>query len=290
MGAISMIDIGEKLRQAREKKSLTIDQARKQTRIHSKVLLALEDGKCDDMLNPTYVKSFLRKYSGYLGLDSKEILNEYIALHPEYSAQAIRKLPGAKDHDDYSILDKKTRSRPGKGGLLRFISIVSSAAIVIAVLFLAVFLWKKSAVFINKHKSMKAAQPANYKKPREAARPSKQKKGPKIINLKLKEVSRTEIKKPRAASPGPIPKNMPFNLGLKVKSPVLITLKKDGSTIFKGVMPKDSFESYRANEVINIYVAKAEAIELILNGRSLDIPAKGIIRDLEITRKGVRIK
>ncbi|MCX5686115.1 MAG: helix-turn-helix domain-containing protein, partial [Candidatus Omnitrophica bacterium] len=80
---ISMASIGERLREAREKKALTIEQAQKQTRIHSTVLAALEDGRCDNILAPNYVKSFLREYSNYLGLNSKELLNAYTAIHPE---------------------------------------------------------------------------------------------------------------------------------------------------------------------------------------------------------------
>ena len=77
---MSMAGLGEKLRQAREKRGLTLEQVQKQTLMHSTVIAALEDGKCDDILTPTYVRSFLKKYSSFLGLDPKEILSEYSAL------------------------------------------------------------------------------------------------------------------------------------------------------------------------------------------------------------------
>ena len=64
IGKSSMISVGERLKKARENKSLTIDQIRKQTRIHSDVLIALEEGRCNEILDPTYVKSFLKKYAG----------------------------------------------------------------------------------------------------------------------------------------------------------------------------------------------------------------------------------
>ena len=66
---VSVIAIGEMLRQAREKKSITVEQAQKQTHIHSTVITALEEGRCDDILTPNYVKSFLKEYSNYLGFD-----------------------------------------------------------------------------------------------------------------------------------------------------------------------------------------------------------------------------
>jgi cytoskeletal protein RodZ len=75
-----MSRIGQKLRAAREKKPLTIDQVQKQTRIHSAVIKALEDGRLDEMLTPTYVRSFLRKYAEHLGLDGRQFLSEYANL------------------------------------------------------------------------------------------------------------------------------------------------------------------------------------------------------------------
>ena len=53
-----MITIGESLKKAREAKNITIAQAQKQTSIHSTVITALEEGRCDEILTPTYVKSF----------------------------------------------------------------------------------------------------------------------------------------------------------------------------------------------------------------------------------------
>ena len=65
----SLVSIGEKLKSARERKALTIDQVQKDTKIHSTVLRALEEGRCDEILTPTYVKRFLNKYSHHLGLE-----------------------------------------------------------------------------------------------------------------------------------------------------------------------------------------------------------------------------
>ena len=40
---------------------------------------------------------------------------------------------------------------------------------------------------------------------------------------------------------------------------------------------------------IDIYVAKGEAVELTLNGRSLGSPGRGLLRNIEITRSRVSI-
>lgn len=76
-GPANVIAIGKRLKEAREKKSLAIDQIQKQTRIHSSVLIALEEGTAAEMLTEMYLRSFLKKYAQFLSLDAGEILKEY---------------------------------------------------------------------------------------------------------------------------------------------------------------------------------------------------------------------
>jgi len=56
------------------------------------------------------------------------------------------------------------------------------------------------------------------------------------------------------------------------------------------VMPKDMLETFTADSRINIFVAKAESIEITVNGRSFGSPGRGVLKDLEITRSGIRVR
>ena len=66
----SAVSVGKRLREAREKKSLTIEQVQKQTKIHSTVLIGLEEGRPSDTLTDTYIRSFLKKYAQFLSINS----------------------------------------------------------------------------------------------------------------------------------------------------------------------------------------------------------------------------
>lgn len=72
-----MISIVNKLKEAREKKGISIQKASEETRISAKFLEALE--KDDYKLFPAevYLKGFLRIYASYLGLDPKDLLKDY---------------------------------------------------------------------------------------------------------------------------------------------------------------------------------------------------------------------
>lgn len=247
---ISMINIGERLREAREKKAVTIDQAQKQTHIHSTVITALEDGRCDDILAPNYVKSFLKEYANYLGLNAKELVDAYHASHPEISVKNLNLTRPEVKNSASGLSDK--------------IRLARKILVIIAVLALIVFLVGK---IVSHFKSTKTAKPVFAAKVQDVKRSSK-------FNVTIKE----------------IPRSSPIVLIIRVKRPVMVQLKRDGVLLFKRSLQKGSVESITANDSINISAAKAEAIEISLNGINLGSPGKGIIKNLEITRTGARVK
>ena len=75
-----------------------------------------------------------------------------------------------------------------------------------------------------------------------------------------------------------------------MKSPVWVELKKDGEKQFQRVLPKGLAESVTAREKVELFVANGDVVEIFLNGRSLGSPGKGVIKDLEITRNGMKVK
>lgn len=66
--------IGRLLKEAREEKRLTISEVAVETRIRQVYIKALEDGALDQLPGEIYKVGFLKTYSGFLGLDSLEIL------------------------------------------------------------------------------------------------------------------------------------------------------------------------------------------------------------------------
>ncbi|MGE4357565.1 MAG: helix-turn-helix domain-containing protein [Candidatus Omnitrophota bacterium] len=74
-----MLNIGETLRKKRESKKITLEDVYRATRIPPHVLSLLEKEEFDKLAGVLYVKSFLKKYAEFLGLDSKEIVNAYVS-------------------------------------------------------------------------------------------------------------------------------------------------------------------------------------------------------------------
>lgn len=72
-----MESIGEKLRLARERNNLTIDQVARETHVAKRFLKALEDEDFAAFPGETYAMGFLRNYSEYLGLNAEELIGIY---------------------------------------------------------------------------------------------------------------------------------------------------------------------------------------------------------------------
>lgn len=71
--------IGTILRETREARGVSIEEAAQVTRIGKNYLSALEDDLHERLPNPAYVKGFLRIYSGFLGLSGDQLVARYDA-------------------------------------------------------------------------------------------------------------------------------------------------------------------------------------------------------------------
>jgi len=70
--------IGEKLRQKREEKGISLEKAAQETKIRIQFLQAIEKNEMDTMASPTQAKGFARLYASFLGMDPRILFDEEI--------------------------------------------------------------------------------------------------------------------------------------------------------------------------------------------------------------------
>lgn len=259
----SAVLVGKKLKEAREKKSLTVEQVQKQTKIHSTVLIGLEDGRASELLTDTYLRSFLKKYAQFLGLNCAELLKEYFPARPEGVCLNMT----AQEN-----LFSKETTQPPK---FLYMTGLAIGAIILLTLFIALAGKISSALKRPGPAAQKTFVTAIKKK--------------QLSIVKKAQKSKTAIKK-KPASKEFIPKSTPLILEIKVKETVLVKLKRDGVLLFENVLTKGLSERIVADNSIELDVSRAESVELVLNGNPIKLPGKNAISTLEITRKGVRLK
>lgn len=74
-----MAEIGETLRERRLAMKVDVHEVEEETKIRAKYLRALENEEYNLLPGNAYVKSFLRTYAEYLGLDSRALVDAYRA-------------------------------------------------------------------------------------------------------------------------------------------------------------------------------------------------------------------
>ncbi len=80
--AESVVDaesFGTWLRRQRQGRDIGLREISEQSKISIRYLQALEAGRFDVLPAPVFAKGFLRQYSRYVGLDSEEVVNAYLA-------------------------------------------------------------------------------------------------------------------------------------------------------------------------------------------------------------------
>lgn len=78
----SLREIGQTLREAREREGKTLEQMAADTHIHLRHLQALEEGDETALPEPFYIKFFIRKYASILKLNGDELATTYWDTRP----------------------------------------------------------------------------------------------------------------------------------------------------------------------------------------------------------------
>jgi cytoskeleton protein RodZ len=118
-----MTDIGSTLREARMRLKIDISEVETRTKIRAKYLRAIENEEWDLLPGPVYVKSFLKTYSEYLGLDSRMLIDDYKRRYERPSDGEMRPIASLS----------RERERAARGPLLPPWAIVAGALVVVAI-------------------------------------------------------------------------------------------------------------------------------------------------------------
>ena len=94
-----MEQIGARLREARMRGKIDINQVESDTKIRAKYLRAMENEEWSLLPGEIYAKTFLRTYADYLGLDSRELLDDYRRQYERPTDHDLRPLDSGRERD-----------------------------------------------------------------------------------------------------------------------------------------------------------------------------------------------
>ncbi|MBM3249288.1 MAG: DUF4115 domain-containing protein [Candidatus Omnitrophica bacterium] len=259
---------GERLKKLRLEKGLSLEEVQKKTKVHLNILKAIE-GDTISNLSPVYLKSFLKIYCKFLGVDPKECIADYKEppAHPGTVAAA-----GARKAEKFVLLKEagsKLRSlQPLKKLKGVFVFILAGGIAVWGLYSLGKFISAKRKEAASRSVSSPAS-PAAKKQAPKAGPPAAQKALPKSVPLK------------RDAASG-------INLTILARENCMVILKKDGQTVFNRILEKGRSESWEAKNKIEFSLGNAGGVEIEVDGqRFSNLGARNQqLKNIVITRDG----
>jgi cytoskeleton protein RodZ len=133
-----MEQIGARLREARMRGKIDINQVESDTKIRAKYLRAMENEEWSLLPGEIYAKTFLRTYADYLGLDSREVLDDYRRQYERPTDHDLRPLTSGRERDRRQGSRRRQQPQPRGGGGF---PIPPWALIVIVLVVVVVALW-----------------------------------------------------------------------------------------------------------------------------------------------------
>jgi cytoskeleton protein RodZ len=111
-----MEQIGARLREARMRGKIDINQVESDTKIRAKYLRAMENEEWSLLPGEIYAKTFLRTYADYLGLDSREVLDDYRRQYERPTDHDLRPLTSGRERDRRPGGGRRQQPQPRGGG------------------------------------------------------------------------------------------------------------------------------------------------------------------------------
>lgn len=140
------MEIGNRLKEARLARGLTLEDVEEETKIRKKYIMALEMEQFEVLPGPIYAKAFLKNYAKYLNINQYEIMDAFKQIqsretvHEEHGSQSAEKKIATKN-----MVDKKVVANRKPTYWLYAAAVLLVAAVVVSLVYGSKGLWSNSA-------------------------------------------------------------------------------------------------------------------------------------------------
>ncbi|MCM3616195.1 helix-turn-helix domain-containing protein [Sutcliffiella horikoshii] len=122
-----MTELGNRLRQAREEKGMSLEDLQTATKIQKRYLIGIEEGNYSIMPGQFYARAFIKQYAEAVGLDPEVIFEEFKQDIPANEKEEIPQLSRVKTRKQVPAKNNKVLNFIPK--ILMFLALVAVVAI-----------------------------------------------------------------------------------------------------------------------------------------------------------------
>ncbi|MFD1412919.1 helix-turn-helix domain-containing protein [Oceanobacillus jeddahense] len=131
------MDVGEKLKEARLEKDISLDSLQEKTKIQKRYLVAIEEGNFDILPGKFYTRAFIKEYASAVGINPDDIMTDHKEELPETEEENVQYSRIQRTRKE-SRSDKESRSSS-------IIPTVTVILLIIAIIAVAIFFIRQSS-------------------------------------------------------------------------------------------------------------------------------------------------
>jgi cytoskeleton protein RodZ len=242
-------DFGSRLREARERRGITLRQIANSTKISVGVLDALERNDISRLPGGIFGRAFVRSYAVEVGLDPEATIQDFMATFPNDSVTAGH--PTSERNDDFELLESDRR-RAGT-----YLSLV-----VISIPIAGAMLW------VGAGRRMLEAPPAAVvtTKPAPVQRAVEPDRPPVASASAVVPTTALPPETPAPSVAASAPERDEMAVALSVKRPCWVTATIDGQKTLDRLLQAGEQQTIEVRREMVLTVGDASAISMTLNG------------------------
>ncbi|CAM3806975.1 helix-turn-helix domain-containing protein [Bacillus luti] len=280
-----MTELGQKLKEAREAKGLSIDQLHEITKIQKRHLVAIEEGNYDVLPGAFYARAFIKQYADAVGLNGEELLVEYQSTIPQSEK---REVPQVSTGQKTQETMQKSSSWPIADHMPKILVALLVIACGVVIWFVFQALTGKNDEKVPSAQSEKIEvkkaenSPLDTKKEEaKAEEPKKEepkKEEPKKEEQPTQPTGQQEVKVVGTSgnvSTLEIHNNKTLELEIITKDASYVGIKNEaGNDIFSGIIQAGQTQKYDLSTAkeVNLNIGSAPNVEFKLNGQVVTFP------------------
>ncbi|MDR3762988.1 MAG: DUF4115 domain-containing protein [Acidobacteriota bacterium] len=262
-----MASLGQRLRQAREARNITLHELAASTKIGTRTLQALEDERFDLLPGGIFNKGFIRSYAREVGLDEEEMVAAYM--------KATDAEPPETDMNTLATQVEAARGKP-EGAGWSAANLAGAIAVLLAVVLGGIWLTqhrkevREAESEADRHRTEQAAAQSSVPTPAPQAPATVT---PSANSTPTDATPGAPAVPPAAAPVKPVNAGSPVRVEIKATARAWISvLRDDGpaeTLTLDPANPEASARDYSASSRVKLIVGNPAGIEVTYNGKSL---------------------
>lgn len=283
------MELGQKLKEAREAKGLSIDQLQEMTKIQKRYLVTIEEGDYSILPGSFYTRAFIKQYAEAVGLDGEGILGEY-----------KHELPQSVSHEVPQVsTGQKTQETMKKATNLPIADHMPKILIGLGILTIGLVIWMVSQLLTGKDEAqVKTSQQTQIKvdkaedspldKQKEEVKQEEEKQEAKVEEKKEKKEKKEEKQEQEQTTTEEIAvvdtkgkistlevrNNKALQLEVVANGTSYVDIKTDSGEVYSGTLEQGQTQTHdlwTANE-IRLNIGSTPNVEIKVNGQVVKYP------------------